>query len=204
MGVWDAAWTDAVLASVAWGGAGWLALRVPGRRLPAAGLAIVALAASVGTARFAGAEALIPAHQALSGWAGLVGVPLVALGVVALPLERATRALVEAVVAVVALALTGVLVVGGLDLADRLEVPVTGACLVASIGAGGFARNWVGVCGAALVLVAGLGVAGPGAWLGFDREGWFHLVFALALGCLVAALRPDRGTPVAPVAPPAG
>lgn len=195
MVAWDAAWTDAVLAGVAWAGAGWLAGRVPGRALPASGLAIVALAASVGTVRFAGVDALIPAHRGLSGWAGLVGVPLVAVGLVGLPLERATRRVVDVSAAVVAVVLTGALLLGGLELGDRLEVPVAGSCLVAAAIGGSIARNWVGAAGATLVLVAGLVVAGPGSWLGFGREGWFHLVFAVALACLAVAMRVDRAAP---------
>src|SRR5688572_25993527 len=97
----DAAWTDAVLAMVAWGvGVAAVARGTVHRRIAGGGASLVALAATVGAIRLSAVPELQRLHEGLTAVAGALGVPLLALGT-ALHLVRADRRWILAAIPVV-------------------------------------------------------------------------------------------------------
>lgn len=186
----DAAWTDAVLATASLGSAAWGLSRDRTRWITPLGLAVLGVAASVGTGRFFGVDALIGTHDALSRWAGLAGLPLAAAGILARDLAPERRRLAGG-------AALGLLVVGlGLALAlpadavRPVRTAVSGLLMVGCLGAGLWRWDALAVLAPTLVLVAGLGIAGDGELAGFHRMGWFHLVLAAAAACFARAALP--------------
>lgn len=184
-----AAWTDVVLALAAFGAALWAR---PGERWMApVGLVLVGIAAAVGSVRLGGFEALAPVHSGLSRLAGIAGIPLAGAGVIGNGLGREGRLRLSRVALMLAVGF-GIL---GFTLDDAvfgmLRTAATGGVMLATIGFSIRARSAPGIAGPVLVLVAGLGVAGPGEWAGFDRTGWFHLVMAVAMVAFGQAARPE-------------
>jgi hypothetical protein len=185
---WAAGLTDVVLASVCGIGAA-----ATGRRcgVAAAGLGLIGLAAALGAVRFLAWPELAPAHDGATQLAGLVGVPMVGVG--------AATAL-AGVRARVGWATTGVLALLAAVLWDvaAWRTVVGGAAMVglAAVGVTAWSRGGLlAAAGAVGVIGAGLGVAGPGAWLGVTRVAWFHVALAGALGLVAAGLLARRREP---------
>ena len=156
------------------------------------------LAAAVGTFRRAGADALAPLHDGLSRVAGLVGIPLAGAGVVGNLLSDQTRPRLTRIALILGAGF-GLLALILNDDAFRLFRTLgTGSVMGVTMALSARARNAMGVAAPVLVLFAGLGVAGAGDWLGFDRQGWFHLVMAVGMVAFGVAARPDvaPGDPV--------
>ncbi|MEZ4235649.1 MAG: hypothetical protein R3F59_05705 [Myxococcota bacterium] len=151
------------------------------RRAPtaAAGFALVALAAALGTARFAGATDLAPTHDALSRAAGLVGVPWIGLGTAATLLRPDDR---RTAWAAAAIALLGAL----LWPIDAWRTAIGGAAMLGLALAGLRARQPAPALGALGVVVAGLAVAGDTD----ARIAAFHVALATSLAAVAAARRP--------------
>jgi len=179
-----AAWTDAILALCA----GLTALALLGQGPPSArttgiGLLLVALAASVGALRLSGSDQLAFPHDALSGVAAIVGLPLVGAGWVtaAFRPDRASQARI-AVLAPLLLASLG------LWHLPLVRTALGGAGMLAVLVASGrVARTHpiaatMGAAGALLTVGVGLGIGTNGELMGFPRVGWFHL--GLAAGAI--------------------
>ena len=189
-----AAWTDAVLAVASFGGAAFCGLKGPRRWMAPAGLVLVGAAALVGTARLGGVVALADVHDGLSRLAGLVGVPLIGAGVIAATIGPAVRSKVTSRVAVLAVVLCGVVWMADADTQRSLRTLVAGGAMVGALLASLRSQRWTGAVGAAGVVLAGLVVAGDGDWLGFPRDGWFHLAMACSVAGLAFAARPHGET----------
>lgn len=187
----DAAWTDAVLATASLGGA-W-ACRDRVRWMAPVGLAVIGVAASVGTFRLGGVQALTALHVALSIVAGAVGVPLAGLGLATEALPDARLRGVWVGCAVVGVALAAVHALAPASAAELARTAVAAVCLVGAIVTSARRRRWTGVLGPIALLVTGLVVAGDGTWAGFARDGWFHLGMALSTGLIAAASRRSDG-----------
>ncbi|MEQ1569768.1 MAG: hypothetical protein ABMA64_29300, partial [Myxococcota bacterium] len=93
--------TDMVLAAVAWAAAASTARRTPVGDVWGVGFAAVALAATFGSLRFLVSESVAPVHDGLTRGAAAFGVPMLALGAVAVGAGRARAWLAPAAVAVV-------------------------------------------------------------------------------------------------------
>lgn len=199
----DAATTDAVLATVAGGiGLGGMTSgRSAGARIAGCGAFGVGLAAAAGTLRFSVVPDLAPIHEALSAAAGALGVPWLAIGAALHLLGADRRWVAVALVPAVGLPFAGI---------EGYRVAVSSLALVGAVGAAG----WVGrsdprsaaltVAGSVGIAVAGLGIAGDGAWFGLSRLGWFHLALALSVGLLGTAALTATATGARPPATPAG
>ncbi len=179
----DAAWTDAILATASLAGAAYALRHDRQRWLTPAGLIVLGVAAAFGTLRFAGVDALIPAHEALSRLAGLVGLPLAAVGVAAASVKTADLRRLHLAAAICAVPLAVVAVAVDPEVSRAIRTVVSGAAMLAAIGFSAKNRNRWGALAPVLVLVAGLGLAGEGELAGFHRMGWFHLVMAPAAAC---------------------
>lgn len=182
--------TDAALAAVCWV-AGW---RLFSRGGPAAatgavGAWLVAIAASLGTLRLGGVGGLDFAHLGTSRLAGMVGLPMVGLGwaTAAFAPERARP--------VRSYGFVLLLIAAVLWIATPLWGTVAGGAGMALVFAGAARLGprepvgaAAGAAGAALVLVAGLGIAGDGDLGPLTRIAWFHLALALAQTLLAVGL----------------
>jgi hypothetical protein len=159
--------------------------------LAAAGFLLVGIAASVGTFRLGGVAELAMLHDSLSAWAGLVGIPLLGAGVMAARTEGEVRDRIQSRAAILAVVLTGVAFLAEPEVQERLRTLVAGGAMVGAVLASLRSKAWPGALGAVGVIVAGLVISGDGLWVGFPRDGWFHLAMA---GSMLAMARVTRGT----------
>ena len=184
-----AAWTDAILSVTALGAGMWAFRRDRGQWLLPFGLAVVAAAAAVGTLRLGGVDALRPLHEMVARIAGLVGVPLAGIGVIGHHLSEKRRKGLQTAAISLGLPLGAFALFGPEELVRGVRDVSSGLALLATMGFSAWKFNPMGVAAPVFILVAGLGIAGDGDWLGFPRDGWFHLVMAFAMACFGAAGR---------------
>ena len=134
--------------------------------LASLGFGLIGLAALLGAGAYAGAQAAVAAHDALTFLAARLGLLLIA----ARGLRDAKWAAGVAVVCVVAL-----LAPSPADLA------ISVLALIA-IAWKGRSRQWpLAIAGAVLFALVGLLVGGPGEWLGIPRVDLYHLGLSAAL-----------------------
>ncbi|MBB4864889.1 hypothetical protein HNP46_003765 [Pseudomonas nitritireducens] len=133
-----------------------------------AGFVLIACTALLGALVYGGVETARPAHQWLTGVSGRISLLLIAVG----SLHGFSRHLLLAVL-------------GALMLWLPQQAALVGNLLaVIAIAWPGRSGRWpLALGGALLFVLAGLGIAGPGQWLGVPRVDLYHLTLALAALC---------------------
>lgn len=179
--------SDGVLAAVAFWSA-W-SVYVTAQRPGATGLALIGLAAFAGMLRFSVFPGILAVHSFCSGLAGLVGIPLLALsfGAAVFRFPQAAQ-----------LPLAGaVLVVLFLIQRYVLPIPQYGTILgalaalliiVAGVKSLPAAPGVMAIAGAAVLIVAGIGVGSKGTLLGFQRVDIYHYLLAISVWLMGSAL----------------
>jgi hypothetical protein len=143
-----------------------------GRGWRVGGFVLFAFTALLGAWVYGGLETARPAHQFMTGISGRIGLLLIAIG----SLHGTARHLL--LVALAALMLW---------LPDNLALAGNLLALVA-IAWPGRSQRWVlALAGGLLFVLAGLGIAGRGEWLGIPRVDLYHLALMLATLCWTRA-----------------
>ncbi|MCE9597456.1 MAG: hypothetical protein K8S54_05760 [Spirochaetia bacterium] len=181
--------SDAVLAGVsfycAWG------VYLAGSRYGAIGLGLVGLASLAGVFRFSVLPQIAPLHSMLSGMAGQVGIPLLALSFLSAVFQIPSTD-------------SKILVLGGLLLIaflfNRLvfSIPAYGivigglaalAIVIAGVRALPGTAGLLAIAGAIILIVAGLAIGSSGTMAGFKRVDLYHYVLAVSMYMMGTALR---------------
>lgn len=197
--------SDGLLAALALGAGVWVGrVRRPGRVLAGFGISLVGVAAAVGSARYAGAEVLIPTHELMSALAGLVGMPLIGAGyAVAAWVPEGPTARTVRLAALIALGGWG-----AVALSSPVARTVTGALAMLLVIAACVARRSdgrraaAGVAGAIGVMAAGLAIGTDGSWGPVLRVDAFHVALAASVGALAWGLAALPGPVPIPVPSP--
>jgi len=173
--------TDLVLAVAALGGG--LGVIKRGERVGGLGLILLGLAAGLGAVRFClWADAAV-LHDPASWMAGVIGLPLVGLGMVgrSWSIPEGAKWVAVAMLIVVAAAFPD---------HEEYRVAAAGAGMLGGLVASAVGRRWSGVGGCVLVLAAGLALPPVCDALGVDFIPSFHLVMAVAAWLLSRGLSP--------------
>lgn len=201
MSMLSTALSDALLAACSAGGA--VGLRLRGEKYASTGLAMFALAASCGSLRFGGVEALIGVHDFTSALAGQVGLPLIGVAYASAAwrdqLDFPRRLQLSGAVIVLFTVFGVVFPVAIYKTAIGAAALVLIAAACASLASASPTRAALGGAGAVLTAIAALGIGTEGALGPVPRIDVFHVALSLANLSLATGL-PPKEDPVAVLA----